>query len=142
MGIPLWSTAGHCDAGRIVALFRRARTNEATTWDKVKKAQLPSAVFMLADDFLAAAERAHTAPRLRSTGPVRLLCYHACELYLKAFLRSHGADLEALRSHRHDLASLLQLAEARGLDSREIRGGIGKATEANEYVRVALHGGG
>jgi hypothetical protein len=93
-------------------------------------------VFILADDFLAAAEQTYAGCRMHSTGPVRLLCYHACELYLKAFLRAHGADLDALRGHGHDLMALLRLAEPQGLDCREIKGGIEKATEAKEYVRV------
>jgi HEPN domain-containing protein len=93
-------------------------------------------VFILADDFLAAAEQAHAGRRMHSSGPVRLLCYHACELYLKAFLRAHGADLDELRGHGHDLAELLRLAEPQGLDCREIKGGIEKAAEAKEYVRV------
>jgi hypothetical protein len=93
-------------------------------------------VFILADDFLAAAEQAYAGHRMRSTGPVRLLCYHACELYLKAFLRAHGADLDELRVHGHDLMALLRLTEPQGLDCHEIKGGIEKAAEAKEYIRV------
>lgn len=97
----------------------------------------PTAVgaFCLADDFLLAAEDT-AGNRRKSTGPTRLLCYHACELYLKAYLRAHGEGFDSLRPYGHDLLALLERAAFHGLQPRSIRRQLTKANETKEYVRV------
>lgn len=89
----------------------------------------------LADDFLLAAEDT-AGNRRTSTGPTRLLCYHACELYLKAYLRAQGKGLDSLRPYGHDLLALLERAAFHGLQPRSIRRRLTKANETKEYVRV------
>jgi hypothetical protein len=76
----------------------------------------PYGIFMLAKSFDEAAVQLTATPSLRfSHGPVRLLLYHACELYLKAYLRSHRWNVGRLRSLNHDLSQMLDEAIAAGL---------------------------
>lgn len=46
-----------------------------------------------------------------SAAPFRLLCIHAIELYLNAFLRESGETSSQIRALRHDLAARLALIE-------------------------------
>lgn len=96
----------------------------------------PFGIFLLADDYLRAA-RAAAVVRSRSRGPTRLLCYHAAELFLKAFLRSNGLSVESLRNMQHDIPVMIDEARALGfiLPRRAVKRAA-KAKERNDYVRV------
>lgn len=50
-----------------------------------------------------------------STAPFRLLCIHAIELYLNAFLRKAGQPGPAIRGMQHNLAARLDLTDKYGL---------------------------
>ncbi len=50
----------------------------------------PFGIFLLADDFLKAAHACKAHSRIRSGGPVRLLCFHAIELFLNATFAHRG----------------------------------------------------
>ena len=91
-------------------------------------------VFLLADDYLKAA-RAASSVRLQSTGPVRLPCLHACELFLKAYLRASGKTHSDMRKLGHDLAAHAQLAVENGLalDARRQRD-LKTVTKIKAYV--------
>lgn len=93
-------------------------------------------VFLLADDYLQAAEDTAGRSGKLTDGPTRLLSYHACELYLKAYLRAKGESLDALRPHGHDLLALLELAETLGLMPHSLKKRLKKASETKEYVHV------
>lgn len=60
---------------------------------------------------------AHPPEGLIFADPIRFLYFHAIELYLKAFLRSEGISVRALKQHPygHDLAALHQACAERGL---------------------------
>ncbi|MDO8359649.1 MAG: HEPN domain-containing protein [Devosia sp.] len=97
----------------------------------------PFGVFQLADAFRLAAQETAGKDRKLTSGPTRLLVYHACELFLKAYLREHGQGVEALRSYGHDLDAMLAAAIAEGLHpSPQISAQLKKATGKNDYVRV------
>ncbi len=75
--------------------------------------------------------------RSRSDGPTRLLSYHACELFLKAFLRERGEDIETLRAYGHDLSKMLESAKAKGLlPSHQAEKAITRVVAKNDYVRA------
>lgn len=95
----------------------------------------PIGIFSLADEYLEAARG--NAARGFAGGPTRLLCYHACELFLKAFLRERGEDIPTLRAYGHDLSRMLDSARAKGLLPSE-RGAdiIKRVVDKNDYVRV------
>ena len=97
----------------------------------------PFGIFVLADAFLQAARDTAGNRRKYTEGPTRLLCYHACELFLKAYLRERGEDIPALRDYGHDLQRMLSSASAHGLKpAPQIVAQIKKASEKNDYVRV------
>jgi hypothetical protein len=97
----------------------------------------PYGIFLLADDYLRSARSAAADDRMSSKGPVRLLSYHAAELFLKCYLRSAGETIEALRTSGHDLASLLKRAQVLGLKlPPRIAAQANKMKRKNDYVRV------
>jgi HEPN domain-containing protein len=98
----------------------------------------PFGIFMLAKSFDEAAAQVMATPALRfSHGPVRLLLYHACELYLKAYLRRHEWDVSRLRSLNHDLSHMLDEAVSAGLKvAPQTVAQIRNAAAKNDYVRV------
>lgn len=97
----------------------------------------PVGIFLLADGFLDAARDTANTTRKMTDGPTRLLCYHACELYLKAFLRERGEDVETLRAYGHDLGKMLDSAKAKGLlPSLQAERAITRVVAQNDYVRV------
>lgn len=101
------------------------------------KGATPFGIFLLANDFLTAAETAKANFRIRSGGPVRLLCFHAIELFLKSYLRAQGQDVDTLRAFGHRLSDIAQSAASCGLDlplhtQRE----LSRLTERSDYVRV------
>jgi hypothetical protein len=72
----------------------------------------------LADEFRKAAEALagiRQTGQATSTAPFRLLCIHAIELYLNAFLRSAGQPAPAIRGLQHNLAARLELIDKYGL---------------------------
>ena len=97
----------------------------------------PVGIFLLADGFLDAARETAQTRRKATDGPTRLLCYHSCELFLKAFLRERGEDIEILRAYGHDLGKMLDSAKAKGLlPSRRVEKAITRVVAQNDYVRV------
>jgi HEPN domain-containing protein len=97
----------------------------------------PVGIFLLADEYLKAAQTVDLSARKFTNGPTRLLCYHACELYLKAFLRDRGEDVDTLRAYGHDLSKMLDRAKSEGLLlSKQAQDTIGEVVEKNDYVRV------
>jgi len=97
----------------------------------------PFGIFLLADDYLRAAELTLNGPRQRSHGPTRLMSYHAAELFLKTYMRSAGDTIANLRGHGHDLMSMLIRAGELGLQVQPQL--LSQATEMklkNDYVRV------
>jgi HEPN domain-containing protein len=97
----------------------------------------PVGIFMLANKFLFAAETNANLVGSRSDGPTRLLSYHACELFLKAFLRERGEDIETLRAYGHDLSKMLESAKAKGLlPSHQAEKAITRVVAKNDYVRA------
>ena len=95
----------------------------------------PYGIFLLADDYLHAAERA--VDPIRLAGPVRLLAYHAAELFLKTYMRSAGETVARLRAHGHDLMSMVGRAQELGLKlPPRILAQAGKMAAKNDYVRV------
>ena len=97
----------------------------------------PIGIFLLADDYLAAARLTAQHDRLRVKGPTRLLSYHSCELFLKAYLREPGETEAGLRLFGHDLQAMMESACAKGLAlSPQLVAQIIKATGKKDYVRV------
>ena len=97
----------------------------------------PFGIFQLADAFRLAAGASAGNARMLTSGPTRLLAYHSCELYLKAYLKERGQGLEMLRSYGHDLEAMLKAAVDGGLaPSGEIITQLRKASAKNDYVRV------
>jgi HEPN domain-containing protein len=101
------------------------------------KGATPFGIFMLAEAFLRAAHDTFGHSIKITEGPTRLLCYHACELYLKAYLRERGEDVEALRAYGHDLKKMHDRAIKKGLKSTsQTVAQLRKASINNDYVRV------
>lgn len=97
----------------------------------------PVGIFMLADEYLEAAEHSAKYAKGGTNGPARLLAYHACELFLKTYLRSHGEKVVTLRDYGHDLSTMLDAALKYGLSPSEmITNHIAVATRRKDYVRV------
>lgn len=77
----------------------------------------PIGLFHYGDSYLMAAKALRTR-KVRTThpdAPIQFLHYHAVELYLKAWLRLHGATLKELRTLGHGATRLAKRAEALGL---------------------------
>lgn len=73
----------------------------------------------------------------RYGGPIRLLAYHAAELFLKTYMRSAGETVVALRGHGHDLLAMVDRASNLGLKlPPQIRAQARKMAAKNDYVRV------
>ena len=97
----------------------------------------PFGIFLLADDFLMAATTSNASQRIRTGGPARLLCVHAIELFLKAYLRQRGQDIDTLRAYGHRLSDMAEAAESCGLTlSISTRTKLDLLTNRNDYVRV------
>jgi hypothetical protein len=97
----------------------------------------PFGIFLLADDFLTAAATTMANSRVRTGGPVRLLCFHAIELFLKSYLREQGQDIATLRAFGHRLGEMATSAESCGLKlSTSTNTKLDRLTERNDYVRV------
>jgi HEPN domain-containing protein len=97
----------------------------------------PVAIFLLADAFLTTAKDTAANTHKLTHGPTRLLCYYACELYLKAFLRQRGEDIPTLRAYGHDLTAMLESAKLKGLlPSKKVAAAVAEAVGRNDYVRV------
>lgn len=93
--------------------------------------------FLVADDHLRSARSRAADPRISSKGPVRLLNYHAAELFPKCYLRSAGETIVALRAHGHDLASLLGRAQELGPEGPpRTAAQANKMKRKNDYVRL------
>jgi hypothetical protein len=92
----------------------------------------------LADEFRKAAELIasnRTTGRPVSTAPFRLLCIHAIELYLNAFLRKAGQPAPAIRGMQHNLEARLELTDKYGLILRHRTRQHLQAVSANrEYL--------
>ncbi len=97
----------------------------------------PSHIFILGDEYLEAAKRSRNHSPNHTNGPARLLAYHACELYLKTYLRYHGELIPELRAYQHDLAKMLDAACAHGLvPEKLIVQHLSVAQRKNDYVQV------
>jgi hypothetical protein len=97
----------------------------------------PFGIFLLADDFLKAANASKAHSRIRSGGPVRLLCFHSIELFLKCYLRAQGQDVETLRAYGHRFNDMAKSAEETGLNlGAPIVRKLDMLTARNDYVRV------
>lgn len=97
-------------------------------------AATPYGIFLLADDYLSAALLAHADPKI-GTGPVRLLSYHAAELFLKTYMRSAGDTVDALRGLGHDLENMARRATALGLKlPAQILAQSRRLSANNDYV--------
>lgn len=92
----------------------------------------------LADEFRRAADAVVltcTRGSMISTAPFRLLCIHAIELYLNAFLRDAGQPAPAIRGLQHNLAARLELTDRYGLVLRQkTRGHLAAVSENREYL--------
>ncbi|MBZ9805759.1 HEPN domain-containing protein [Mesorhizobium sp. ES1-6] len=96
----------------------------------------PYGIFLLADDYLSAAKLAFRDPRI-GTGPVRLMTYHAAELFLKTYMRSAGETVDALRALGHDLEKMVIRAKSLGLKlPAQILAQSRKLSANNDYVRA------
>jgi len=98
----------------------------------------PTALVELADEYFQAAEMAiiRCKPgRPISTAPYRLLCIHAIELYLNAFLRHEGQPAPAVRGLQHHLSARMRLTDAYGLVLRhKTRRHLQAVSENREYL--------
>jgi hypothetical protein len=77
----------------------------------------PLGFFNFAQSYRAAAEKLRVC-KLRAThphAPVLFNYYHSIELYLKAFLRSHGLSAASLQDISHDFKKLERMCLDRGL---------------------------
>ncbi|MGV3574652.1 MAG: hypothetical protein ACO1O4_05870 [Devosia sp.] len=92
----------------------------------------------LADVFGRAADAliaTRTPGSSMSTAPFRLLCIHAIELYLNAFLRNAGQPAPAIRGLQHNLAARLELTDKYGLVLRQkTREHLTAVSENREYL--------
>ena len=68
--------------------------------------------YRLAADYLEQGPSRHESTH--PDAPRDFLYIHAIELYLKAFLRAHGLGARELKSLRHDIPKLAQMACQRG----------------------------
>jgi hypothetical protein len=97
----------------------------------------PFGIFSLADHYLQAAQLCSQVALGREYGPMRLLAYHAAELFMKANLRSNGWLIADLRGLQHDLPRMAAACCEYGLtwDKNTARD-LTRIQEANDYVRV------
>lgn len=97
----------------------------------------PFGIFTLADSYLTAAKLCEGASQLCMAGPLRLMSYHAIELYLKTHLRSHGWMVADLRLLKHDILKMAMTCQDLGMkfDRATIRLLL-RIKETNDYVRV------
>jgi HEPN domain-containing protein len=107
----------------------------------IENGATPFGIFLLADSYLQAARDAAGNSRSSTSGPTRLLGYHAAELFLKAYLREQGEQEEALRQYGHDLMQMLDRAVGYGLKPtnktvQRIR--LASATKDYVVVRYAV----
>src|SRR5687768_4239751 len=66
----------------------------------------------------------------------KLLYYHACELYLKAYLRLHKWDVTQLRD-LNDLSRMLDEAISAGLEvAPQTKADLRRAVAKNDYVKT------
>ncbi len=97
----------------------------------------PFGIFLLADAYLRAARDAAGNSRSSTSGPTRLLGYHAAELFLKAYLREQGEQEETLRQYGHDLLQMLDHAISYGLTpTNKTIERIRRASATKDYVVV------
>lgn len=97
----------------------------------------PFGIFLLADEYLAAARASLETRQTLTYGPTRLLAYHSCELFLKAYMRSHGMLIADLRALQHDLPAMLAAATNMGFQPRKgMLRAFNVLEENNDYVRV------
>lgn len=112
----------------------------ATTKDGIYPGETSTSgeLIALADEFRRAADAViltRTPGSAISTAPFRLLCIHAIELYLNAFLRDAGQPAPAIRGLQHNLAARLQLTDRYGLVLRQkTRGHLAAVSENREYL--------
>ena len=81
----------------------------------------PAQIRELADAYCSAAHLLLGAGERRkplTRAPFRLSAIHAIELYLNAFLLTHGRTAAEVRGLRHDLSARIELAVAAGLKLR------------------------
>ncbi|RYE50427.1 MAG: hypothetical protein EOP21_03850 [Hyphomicrobiales bacterium] len=115
-------------------------STSATTEERVYPGETstPAELIALADEFRRATEAVvstHKAGNTISTAPFRLLCIHAIELYLNAFLRDAGQPAPAIRGLQHNLAARLELTDRYGLVLRQkTRGHLAAISENREYL--------
>jgi HEPN domain-containing protein len=70
-----------------------------------------------------------------NSGPIRLLCLHACELFLKAILRRHGYTHDQLAKLMHDLPKIAEhVRQVNVVIPDEIRHGLAIVQETRAYV--------
>lgn len=97
----------------------------------------PIGIFLLADSYLRAARDVAGSSRSSTSGPTRLLGYHAAELFLKAYLREQSEQEETLRRYGHDLMQMLDRAAAYGLKpTNKTIERIRRASKSRDYVVV------
>ena len=115
-------------------------STSATTKERIYPGETstPAELIALADEFRRAADAvvlARTSGSTISTAPFRLLCIHAIELYLNAFLRDAGQPAPAIRGLQHNLAARLALTDRYGLVLRQkTRGHLTAVSENREYL--------
>lgn len=98
-------------------------------------------LFLLGNDYLDSA-RAASLVRLSNPGPVRLLSLHACELFLKAYLRQTGSTHAEMRKLGHNLSLHAQLAVGAGLPLSNARqNDMRTVTDIKAYVGSRYHAG-
>jgi len=73
--------------------------------------------WQLASDYHNTANLVFEKNKSISDFPRDALIGHALELYLKAYLRSQGDDIKALKSIGHNLKKALEMAERKGLSN-------------------------
>lgn len=95
-------------------------------------------IIALADEYADAARRLMTPGGeglARVKAPGRLCAVHAIELYLNAFLLTHGETRQAVRSRFHDLGNRAAAAESHGLVLRRLtKAHLTKLTIDREYL--------
>lgn len=94
-------------------------------------------IFLLADAFLDAARDIKDGSRRKITaGPLRFLCFHAVELYFKAYLRAQGTTNKSLENMVHDLTAIIKKAAEGGLELGELEARLAKLVDARAYVQT------
>lgn len=97
----------------------------------------PYGIFCLADEYLMAAKSISGSIYSSTHGPEKLLAYHACELFLKTYLRFHGETIQQLRNYGHNLGEMHKAAKIYGLDlPQRVLRQLEKSVLGNDYVRI------